>query len=163
MIALVLTLALFVGVFAQNKIGLGVSALSSDGSMGNYILQINQEDKIIAFALGFGLSNQSANNRNLVLKPNLTFGKKINKSDKIYSFVGASVGSDLRFYSSSDRETEFILKAAPAFGFEYFMIENLSFGLTFAPYIEFDFTKGAFDTFRGFRQYSALNIVYYFM
>lgn len=161
LIALVLTLALSVGAFAQNKIGLGVSALSSESSMRNYILRVNQEDKIIDFALYFDLNNTNANNKTLTLKPNLTFAKKINKSEKIYGFVGASVGSDVRIFRSSDKETEFILKVAPAFGFEYFMLENLSFGLTFAPYIEFDFTKDAYDTFSGFRQYSALNIIYY--
>ncbi len=160
--ALVLTLTLSAGVFAESKIGLGVSALSTNDLMGNYILRVNQEEKIIDFALEFDLSNQSANSKTLTLEPNLTFAKKFNKSDKIYGFIGASVGSYVRIDRTSDADpTTFRLNVAPAFGFEYFMIENLSFGLTFAPYIEFDFTEDAYDTFRGFRQYSALNIIYY--
>lgn len=157
-----LTLTISVGVFAQSKIGLGISALNTESSVPqNYILRVNQENKIIDFALDFNLSNQSANNKTLTLEPNLTFAQKIKKSEKIYGFVGASVGSSVRIHRSSDKETEFILKVAPSFGFEYFVIEDLSFGLTFAPYLEFDFTKDAYDTFKGFRQYSALNIIYY--
>ncbi|MCC7430956.1 hypothetical protein IT568_08955 [bacterium] len=146
--------------FAQNRLALGSSVFESNGILESYVLRVSKTNQTIDFQASFGYRNNSS----VQLDTNVNFGFNIFEGENFKTFWGPRVG----FYFNNNLDTSFerattkILRLAPFYGCEYFLVENFSVGLTLAPTLEFDFTENAKDEFRGISNYASLNALIYF-